>query len=58
MKAEFYEVKDIMKKLNRSRSFCYGVIRKLNNELEKKGILTNSGRVNAEYFLERYGFKK
>ena len=52
---EFYNHKDVMEILNRSKDFAYKTIRKLNKELEEKGINTTIGRVNAKYFRERFG---
>ena len=37
-----------------SKSYAYKIVRKLNAELENKGYLTVSGRVNRKFFLEKF----
>ena len=49
----FMTVQEVAKELNVSPSYGYKLIRKLNEELEKKGIITIPGRVNRQYFNER-----
>ena len=49
----FMRVEDVASELGVSMSYAYKVIRKLNAELEKKGIITIAGRVNRQYFTER-----
>lgn len=49
----FMRVDEIAQELDISRSYAYKLIRQLNRELESKGIITISGRVNKQYFLER-----
>lgn len=49
----FMRVDDIANELGVSTSYAYKIIRKLNAELEKKGIITIAGRVNKQYFTER-----
>lgn len=51
---EFYTVEDVQRKLNRKRNYAYSIIKKLNKELEEKGILTIAGKINAKYFNERF----
>jgi transposase len=46
-------VQEVAKELNVSPSYGYKLIRKLNEELEKKGMITIPGRVNRQYFNER-----
>jgi hypothetical protein len=46
-------VQEVAKELNVSPSYGYKQIRKLNEELEKKGMITIPGRVNRQYFNER-----
>ena len=53
-KKEFYTVQDVQQKLDRKENCAYAIIRKLNKELEAKGILTIRGKVNAKYFDERF----
>lgn len=49
----FMRVEDVSRELGVSTSYAYKIIRKLNAELEKKGIITITGRVNRKYFAER-----
>lgn len=49
----FMRVDDVARELDVSASYAYKIIRKLNAELEKKGIITIAGRVNRKYFMER-----
>ena len=49
----FMRVDDVAKELGVSASYAYKIIRKLNRELEQKGIITIAGRVNRKYFMER-----
>jgi len=49
----FMTVQEVAKELNVSQSYGYKLIRKLNEELEKKGMITIPGRVNRQYFNER-----
>ena len=41
-----------------SKSHAYKVIHGLNEELQEKGYLTLSGRVNREFFREKYYYTK
>ncbi len=49
----FYTVDDIISILNVSKSTAYREIKKLNDELKKKGYITISGKVSSKYFWER-----
>lgn len=49
----FMRVEDVVKELDVSKSYAYKIVQKLNKELEAKGYITISGRVNRQYFLER-----
>lgn len=49
----FMTVQEVARELNVSQSYGYKLIRKLNEELEKKGMITIPGRVNRQYFNER-----
>lgn len=44
----------VAKALNTSKGYAYKVIRKLNEEMEEKGMLVVKGKVSADYFAERY----
>ena len=50
----FMRVEDVAKELGVSKSYAYKIVRKLNAELENKGYLTVSGRVNRMFFLEKF----
>ena len=41
-----------------SKSHAYKVIHKLNAELRDKGYLTISGRVNRNFFMEKFCYGK
>ena len=49
----FMRVEDVAKELDVSKSYAYKIVQKLNKELEAKGYITISVRVNRQYFLER-----
>ena len=49
----FMRVDDVAEELGISKSYAYKIVRKLNDELEQKGIITISGRINKKYFTER-----
>jgi hypothetical protein len=49
-----YNVKDVMELLGIGETKAYEIIKKLNQELEKKGYLTVRGKVNARYLKERF----
>ena len=50
----FMRVEDVAKELGVSKSYAYKIVRKLDAELENKGYLTVSGRVNRKFFLEKF----
>lgn len=59
MKNQFIRADDVAKELDVSKSYAYKVIRQLNDELAAKGFITVAGRVNRQYFKERfYGTEK
>ena len=49
---------EVAQKLGISKSHAYKVIHGLNEELQEKGYLTISGRVNREFFREKYYYTK
>ena len=49
----FMNVQEVADELGVSKSYAYKIVRKLNAELEAKGFITISGRVNTRYFTER-----
>lgn len=59
MENRFIRVEDVAAELGVSKPYAYKLIRQLNEELRKKGFLTIAGRVNRQYFEERfYGTEK
>lgn len=49
----FMRVEDVARELDVSKFYAYKIVQKLNKELEAKGFITISGRINRQYFLER-----
>ena len=59
MENRFIRADDVAQELNVSKPYAYKLIRKLNEELKAKGVITIAGRVNRQYFYERlYGAGK
>ena len=54
----FMRVEEVAQALGISKSHAYKVIHGLNEELQEKGYLTISGRVNREFFREKYYYTK
>lgn len=56
----FMRVDEVAQELGISKSYAYKIVQKLNTELNGKGFMTISGRVNKQYFMERtcYGATK
>lgn len=49
----------VAKDLGVSNPFAYKFVRRMNDELNKKGYLTVAGRVSRQYYEKRfYGLKK
>ena len=46
----FLTADDVSKYMSISKPMAYKIIKKLNNELEAKGYLTVSGKVNRRFF--------
>ena len=59
MAEPFMRVEEVAKTLQISEAYAYKIMRQLNKELTEKGMITVSGRVNRQYFMERlfYGYK-
>ena len=53
-KGSMIGVDEVCKRLKVSRSYGYRVIRRLNNDLKERGLLTIPGKVNSAYLEERY----
>ena len=59
MDNRFIRAEEVAKELDVSKPYAYKLIRQLNEELKSKGFITISGRVNRQYFNERfYGIRK
>ena len=54
MEKKFIRVDEVAKELEISESHAYKIMRKLNRELDAKGYITVAGRVNRQYFNERF----
>jgi Mn-dependent DtxR family transcriptional regulator len=56
----YLKVDEVAELLGVSKSYAYKIVQKLNAELDAKGFLTISGRVNKKYFLEKacYGVRE
>ena len=57
-KQSFMRADEVAQELGISKSHAYKVIHGLNEELQEKGYLTSSGRVNREFFREKYYYTK
>ena len=58
MSDKFIRAEDVAKELDISKAYAYKLIQKMNAELREKGYLTIAGRINRQYFAERfYGIK-
>ena len=51
-------VEEVAQELGISKSHAYKVIHKLHAELRAKGYLTISGRVNRNFFMEKFCYGK
>ena len=51
----FLTIKDVKVITNFSYGKAGGIIRGLNAELKRKGIVTHQARVSTEYFAQRHG---
>ncbi len=54
MSTQMVGAEEVAKALNTSKGYAYKVIRKLNEEMEEKGMLVVKDKVSADYFAERY----
>jgi len=57
-KQSFMRADEVAQELGISKSHAYKVIHKLNAELRDKGYLTISGRVNRNFFMEKFCYGK
>lgn len=49
----FMTVEEVAQELRVSKSKAYEIVRNLNKELQEKGYLTVSGRINATFFHKK-----
>lgn len=49
-----YTVYEVMAILGCSISKAYKIIKEMNNELKERGFYTVSGKVNSQYFREKF----
>lgn len=54
MENKFIRADDVAQELSVSKPYAYKLIRKLNEELKEQGFITIAGRVNRQYFYERF----
>ncbi|MCD7747100.1 MAG: hypothetical protein LUI61_02000 [Firmicutes bacterium] len=54
----FMTAQEVAEELNISKSQGYKVIRMLNKELNAKNIITFSGLVSRQYFIERTNYPR
>ena len=52
----FMRVEEVAQELGVSVSYAYMIIQRLNAEMQEKGYLTISGRINRKYFMERFQY--
>lgn len=50
----FLSVADVQGLLGMSKSYCYELVARLNDELEKMGKIVIPGRVPTKFFLEKF----
>lgn len=51
---QFMTAEDVQHITGRSKTYCYNLIRQLNDELRDRGYMTIRGKVQTAYFLERF----
>ncbi len=54
MEKKMIRVEEVAEELEVSKPYAYKLIRQLNEELKAKGFITVAGRVNRQYFNERF----
>lgn len=50
----FMKAEEVAEVMDVSVAYAYKVIRKMNEDLKKKGCITLSGRVDRKYFYEQF----
>lgn len=54
MENKFIRVDEVAQELCVSKPYAYKLIKRLNEELKAQGFITIAGRVNRQYFNERF----
>lgn len=54
----FIDAGEVQELLGVNENKAYGIIRDINKELEAKGFYTMRGKVNRDYFYERFGLSR
>lgn len=54
METRLISAGEVAARLGTSKGYAYRVIRRLNAELEERGILVVQGKVSADYFERRF----
>ena len=54
MDNKFIRVDEVAQELSVSKPYAYKLIKKMNDELKQQGFITIAGRVNRQYFQERF----
>ena len=54
----FMRVEEVAQVLGVSVSYAYKIIQKLNAEMKEMDYLTISGRINRNYFMERFQYER
>lgn len=57
MKSIFMNAKDVQDFLEVSRTTAYQIINDMNKELIKQGYRVQRGKVNRQYFIEKYCYR-
>lgn len=50
----FMRVDEVAEKMDVSKPYAYKIIKRLNEELKKKGYITITGRIDRKYFYEKF----
>lgn len=50
----YFNADEVAELLGVSKAKAYGIIKKLNNELETKGFIVINGKISIAYFNERW----
>ncbi len=58
MESNFLRVEDVMELLSVSKSHAYKLMRSINKELKTLGYMTISGRVDKQFFIEKFCYHK